>query len=96
MASIQCRELIAKSDIFEKHHVTTAEEAKDSTRQKKKRAYYGRVLSRFSCELQCRILLKSQTDRILAIDSRKEGCWHLDSHKCGVLFEDFNGIQSTV
>jgi hypothetical protein len=69
MLSFQCRELLAKSEVFEKQPATTVEESEDRTRQKHKRVYHVRVLSRFACEWQCRILLKSQTDGILARDN---------------------------
>ena len=92
MASIQCRGLLVNSEIFEKQLVTTAGESKDSIRQETKRAYHVRVLSRFAWEPQCRILLKSGADRNMAIDSQKEGCWHLDSYECGVLFRQSSAV----
>jgi hypothetical protein len=69
MPSFQYRELLAKSKVFEKQHATTLEESEDRTRQEYKRFYHVRVLSRFACEWQCRILLKLQADRILARDN---------------------------
>jgi hypothetical protein len=48
---------------------TTVEESEDRTRQEHKRIYHVWVLSRRACERQCRILLKSLADRILARDS---------------------------
>ena len=68
MSSFQYRELLAKSEVFEKQPATTVEESENRTRQKYKRVYHVRVLPRFACEWQCRILLKSQADRILARD----------------------------
>ena len=53
------RNLLAKSEVFEKQPVTTPEESEDRTRQEYKRVYHVRVLSRFACEWQSRILLKS-------------------------------------
>ena len=50
---------------------TTLEESEDRTHQEYNRVYHVRVLSRFACEWQCRILLKSQADRILANDRVK-------------------------
>jgi hypothetical protein len=69
MPSFQYRELLAKSEVFEKEPATTVEESDDRTDQEYKRVYHVRVLSRFACEWQCRILLKSQADRVLANDS---------------------------
>jgi len=69
MSSFQYRELLAKSEVFEKQPATTVEESENRTRQDYKRVYHVRVLPRFACEWQCRILLKSQADRILARDS---------------------------
>jgi hypothetical protein len=68
MLSFQSRELLAKSEVFEKQPATTLEDSEDRTRQKHKRVYHVRVLSRLACEWQCRILLKSQADGILAND----------------------------
>ena len=68
MPSFQCRELLAKGQVFEKQSATTMEESEDRTDQEYKRVYHVRVLSRFACEWQCRILLKSQADRILVND----------------------------
>jgi len=68
MSSFQYRELLAKSEVFEKQPATTVEESENRTRQEYKRVYHVRVLPRFACEWQCRILLKSQPDRILARD----------------------------
>lgn len=69
MPSFQYRELLATSEVFEKQLATTVEESENRTRQEYKRVYHARVLSRFACEWQCRILLKSQAARILARDS---------------------------
>ena len=60
MLSLEHRELLTKSEVFEKQRAMTVEESEDRTRQKHKRVYHVRVLSRFACEWQCRILLKSQ------------------------------------
>ena len=68
MSSFQRRELLAKSEVFEKQHATTLEESENRIRLKYKRAYHVRVLSRIACEWQCRILLKSRPDRILATE----------------------------
>src|SRR6266853_3940725 len=62
MSSFQCRELLAKSEVFEKQPATTLEESEDRARQECKPVYHVRVLSRFGCGWQCRILLKSQAD----------------------------------
>jgi hypothetical protein len=72
MPPFQCRKLLAKSQVFEKQHATTVEELEDHTCQEYKRVNHLRVLSRFAFEWQCRILLKSQADRILARDKGKE------------------------
>jgi hypothetical protein len=69
MFSLHRRELLTKNEVFEKQPATTVEESEDQTDQEYDRVYHGRVLSRFACEWQCRILLKSRTDRILANDS---------------------------
>jgi hypothetical protein len=69
MPSFQCRELLAKSEVFEQQTAMTAEESEDRTDQEYKCVYHMRVLSRFACEWQCRILLKSQADRVLAKDT---------------------------
>jgi hypothetical protein len=66
--SFHCREFLAKNEVFEKHPATTVEESEDHTCQEYKRVYHVRVVSGFACEWQCRILLKSQTDTILARD----------------------------
>ncbi len=50
MPSFQYRELLAKSEVFEKQHATTLEESEDRTRQECKRVYHAQVLSRFPCE----------------------------------------------
>jgi|SRR5580704_8765002 hypothetical protein len=72
MASFQCHKLLAKRQVFEKQPATTVEELEDHTRQEYKRVNHVRVLSRFACELQCHILLKSQADRILTRDRGRE------------------------
>ena len=69
MVSFQCRKLLAKSEVFEKQRAMTVEESEDHTRQEYNRVYHVGVLSRFACEWQCRILLKSQADGILARDN---------------------------
>src|ERR1700674_1806559 len=74
MLSLQHRELLTKSEVFEKQRAMTVEESEDHTRQEYNRVYHVRVLSRFACEWQCRILLKSQADRVLAND--RDGCGH--------------------
>ena len=71
LSAFQCREWLAKGQVFEKQSATTMEESEDRTDQEYKRVYHVRVLSRFVCEWQCRILLKSQADRILANDRRQ-------------------------
>jgi hypothetical protein len=48
------------------------EESEDRTSQGYQRVYHARVLSRFACESQCRILLKPQADRILASDKEQQ------------------------
>ena len=74
MLSLQCRELLVKSEVFEKQSATTVEESEDRTRQENKHVSHERVLSRFACEWQCSILLKSQADTILATDRPR--IWH--------------------
>ena len=69
MSSPQYRELLAKSQIFKKDLVTSAEDSKDRTYQESDGVYHARVLSHFHCGRQRSILLKSQADRILANDN---------------------------
>ena len=64
--AFQCRELLAKSQVFKKQAATRSEEANDHSRQESEGIYHVPVLSYFACGKQCRILLKSQADRILA------------------------------
>jgi hypothetical protein len=61
-----------KCEVFEKQPATTMEESEDRTSQGYQRVYHARVLSRFACESQCRILLKPQADRILASDKEQQ------------------------
>jgi hypothetical protein len=67
----QCRELLARSEVLEQQTATTVEESEDRTEQEYKRVYRVRVLSRFACEWQWRILLKSRADSVLAKDKAK-------------------------
>jgi hypothetical protein len=53
------RELLAKSEVFEKKFAATAEESENRARQEYELFCHARVLSRFACEWQSRILLKS-------------------------------------
>jgi len=69
--AFQCRDLLVKSEVFKKKPGTTVEESEDPARQEYKRVYYMRVRSRFACGWQRRILLKLQTDRILARESHE-------------------------
>lgn len=77
MPPFQCRELLAKNEVFKKEPTTRAEEAKNRTYQESDGLYHEVVLSHFACERQRCILLKSQADRILANDRVTEGlgCW---------------------
>jgi hypothetical protein len=59
---------LAKGEVFEKQLATALEESDDRTNQECNHVYHVRVLSRFVCEWQRRILLKSKADRILARD----------------------------
>ena len=72
MLSLQHRELLTKREVFEKQRAMTVEESEDHARQEYNRVYHVRVLSRFACEWQCRILLKLQADRILAREWYRE------------------------
>jgi hypothetical protein len=72
ISSLQCRELLAKSQVFKKESTTSAEESRDRTYQESDGVYHARVLSHFACGRQRCILLKSQADRILANDSLKK------------------------
>ena len=74
MPSFQYRELLVKSEIFDQQTATTVEESEDRTDQEYKRVYHVRVLSRLACDWQCRILLKSQADRVLARDNVHNRC----------------------
>lgn len=69
MLSLHYRQLLTKSEIFEKQPARTAEESEDRTRQEYKRVYHARLLSQFACGTQRHIVLKLQADRILANDS---------------------------
>jgi hypothetical protein len=50
MPSFQCRELLAKSEVFEKQPATTVKESEDRTNQENTRVNQMRVLSRFARE----------------------------------------------
>jgi hypothetical protein len=52
MPSFHYRELLAKSEVFEKQSATAVEESEDRTDQKYNRVYHVRVLSCFACEWQ--------------------------------------------
>src|ERR1700674_905950 len=52
MSSLQCRELLAKSQVFKKDLVTSAEDSKDRTYQESDGVYHARVLSHFHCGRQ--------------------------------------------
>src|SRR6267142_6493972 len=90
MPSFQYRELLAKSELFDQQTATTGEESEDRTDQEFKRVYYMRVLSRLACDWQCRILLKSQADRVLARDS----AWRA-KRKCLISLEARVGFEPT-
>ena len=66
MPPLQCCELLAKSEVFKKQSATSAEQSKDRACQESNGVCHARVLSHFGGGLQRCILLKSQTDRILA------------------------------
>jgi len=66
MSALQCRELLAKGEVFQKQPTTIAEEAPDRSRQEPNGVYHVPVLSHSACGWQRRMLLKSQADRILA------------------------------
>ena len=74
------RELLAKSEVFEKHPATTVEESGDFTDQDYNCVYPVRGLSRLACEWQRLSLLKLQAYRILVDDGgclgglRKSSC----------------------
>jgi hypothetical protein len=69
MSSPQCRELLAKSQIFKKESTTSAEESKARACQESDGVYHTGVLTHFARGRQRSILLKSQADRISANDS---------------------------
>jgi hypothetical protein len=52
MPLFQCREMLAKSEIFEQQTAMTVEESEDRTCQEYKRVCHARVLSRFAFERQ--------------------------------------------
>ena len=64
MPSFQCRELLVKSEVFERQPATTVEESGDRTDEEYKRVYHVRAPSRFAREWQCHLPLKSQAARI--------------------------------
>jgi len=68
MSSLQCRELLAKSQVFKKESATIAEESQDRAYKEPNEIYHARLLSHSACGQQLCILLKSQADRILAND----------------------------
>ena len=73
MHSLQCHELLAKSEVFKKEFATSAEEAKNRTYQEANGVYHAGVLSHFACGRQGCNLLKSRADGILANDSYVRG-----------------------
>ena len=73
MSSLQCRELLAKSQVFKKESATIAEESQDRAYKEPNEIYHARLLSHSACGQQLCILLKSQADRILANDKGSAG-----------------------
>src|SRR5437588_11948209 len=69
MSPLQCCELLTKSQVFQKESATIAEESQDHTYKELHDVYHASLLSHSACGQQLCILLKSQTDRILANDS---------------------------
>jgi hypothetical protein len=67
----QHHELLTTAQVFEKESATSADKPKNPTCQEPDGTYHARVLAHFPCGRQCRILLKSQADRILARGSPK-------------------------
>ena len=59
MLSLQCNELLAKSQVFKKECVSSREEAKDCGYEQPNGIDHPGVLSHFSCGRQCCMLLKS-------------------------------------
>ena len=51
--AFQCRELLAKGQVFKKQAATRSEEAKDHSREEPKRIYHVPVLSQSACGEQC-------------------------------------------
>jgi hypothetical protein len=68
MSSLQCRELLANSQIFKKDLVTSVEDSKDRTYKEPHGVDHATVLSHLAGGWQPCILLKSQAHRILAND----------------------------
>src|SRR5437588_11244780 len=68
MSALQCCELLTKSQVFQKESATIAEESQDHTYKELHDVYHASLLSHSACGQQLCILLKSQTDRILAND----------------------------
>src|SRR5437588_11135189 len=72
MSPLQCCELLTKSQVFQKESATIAEESQDHTYKELHDVYHASLLSHSACGQQLCILLKSQTDRILANDRYKK------------------------
>ena len=69
MPPLQCRELLAESQVLKEEAATGSEESKNRAYQESDSVYHAMVLPHFACERQRCILLKSQADRILANDN---------------------------
>jgi hypothetical protein len=83
MSSFQYRELRTKGQVFKKKPTTSTEELDKCAYQESDGTYHARVLSHFACGRQHRMLLKSQTNWILAND-RVSSLWISDSERLQV------------
>jgi hypothetical protein len=73
MAPLLCCEFLAKGEVFKKQSATSAEQSMNRANQKSNGVCHARVLSHFTHGRQRCILLKSQTDRILARENATPG-----------------------
>ncbi len=89
MFPFQRRELLTKGQVFKKESATSTDKPKNRTCQESDGTYHARVLAHFPCGRQCRILLKSQADRILAKEGQRSAansiCSLLDAATLGTL-----------
>jgi hypothetical protein len=81
--SLQCRELLAKSQAFKKQSATSAEESKNRTPPGVQRRLIMRRCCRIRLWTAAVSCLKSQADQILANDTGSHGAWKPLFVRCG-------------